>query len=133
MLLAIFQAILRLLSFSFCTRIVKFLSMHHIFLGSVKDTRREVAWAVNAASLRLPGGRWCLPKATAAKVMLSRRGISARLRIGVARTQDRALDAHAWLEDDEGMIVGQLPGPERFETLENPLGNSDDHDWIHFS
>lgn len=61
-----------------------------------------LAWAVDAADRRLPGGGSCVERAASLTSMLRRRGVPARLRVGVARGGHRELSAHAWVETEGG-------------------------------
>src|SRR5689334_15098473 len=67
----------------------------------------QVIWAINAVSRRI-GGATCLAEAAVAYTMLRRHGHDPRLRIGV-RQGESALDAHAWVECDGIVVVGELP------------------------
>ena len=73
--------------------------------GTPSATAQDVAWAVRSASRVVPGAT-CLTQALAAKLVLSRRGYSSRLRIGVARGPGHRLRAHAWLEANGVVVVG---------------------------
>lgn len=64
----------------------------------------RIAWAVRAASRRLPGTT-CLVAALAAQRLLSREGHVCQLTIGVARN-DRGLAAHAWVVCEGATLVG---------------------------
>lgn len=70
---------------------------------------REIAWAVNRLSALLPGTLNCLPQALTVQTMLRRRGTEGILRFGVKPTKDGAIRAHAWVEWEEKVLVGQLP------------------------
>jgi Transglutaminase-like superfamily len=72
---------------------------------SVLDSE-QVKWAVLRAGRVVPGGRHCLTRALAAKVLFSMRGRTADLRIGVAKNHAGHLTAHAWLESDGAPIFG---------------------------
>jgi hypothetical protein len=65
----------------------------------------QVAWAVEAASRRLPGTT-CLSRAMAAHFLLGRLGQKSELRLGAALRPDGALDAHAWVEVAGRVIIG---------------------------
>lgn len=75
-----------------------------------------VNWAINAACSRIPGTEKCLVKALAAQQMLLRRGIDARVRIGVPKTLSGNFEAHAWVESQGRTIVGESRS-ERFVAL----------------
>jgi hypothetical protein len=65
----------------------------------------RVAWAVRAASRRIPGAS-CLTQAVAARLLLARYGHHALLRIGVRRDERGGFEAHAWAEVDGWPVVG---------------------------
>jgi Transglutaminase-like superfamily len=73
-----------------------------------KPTAEQISWAVGAASSGIPGGANCLAKALAAEVMLSRFGYDCNLRIGVTKAVSGQLEAHAWLESDGKVLIGQF-------------------------
>jgi transglutaminase superfamily protein len=66
----------------------------------------RVVWAVRAAAARVPRAT-CLTQALAARLMLERRGLSAALRIGVARAADERVEGHAWLECQGRIVIGE--------------------------
>jgi hypothetical protein len=81
----------------------------------------QTAWAVAAAARRLPGGASCLPQALAGHAMLHRRGYASRLEIGVATREGiGATRAHAWVEIDSRVIIGDLDDLARFAPLRPP-------------
>ncbi len=76
---------------------------------------RRASRAVDRASRWIPGAR-CLPQALAAQVLLARTGLSTDLRIGVAREPEEKLGAHAWVEHQGRVVVGER-GIGRYTTL----------------
>lgn len=76
----------------------------------------RVAWAVMAAGRRHPFGSTCLTRALAAQVMLARRALPCRFVIGVAKDERGGLEAHAWLECGEKVLIGG-PDVSRFTPL----------------
>jgi hypothetical protein len=68
----------------------------------------EVIWAVGAAGRRITGTT-CLIEALAADTMLRRRGHQPLLRIGVRQGEHSLLDAHAWVECDGQVVMGEVP------------------------
>ena len=81
----------------------------------------QVAWAVAAAARRLPGGATCLPQALACDAMLRRRGYATRLHIGVAAREGIGpMAAHAWVELNDRVIIGDLQDLDRFVPLWPP-------------
>jgi hypothetical protein len=76
-----------------------------------RDFPDRVSWAVNALAQRLPG-MTCLVQSLTALTLLHGRGWRADLRIGVqepARSATRPLEAHAWVECDGHVVVGNVP------------------------
>jgi len=69
-------------------------------------TSERIAWAVDAAGKRIPGGRNCLVQALATQVLLDRHRQPAQLRIGVAKGPTGEFEAHAWVESDGKVIIG---------------------------
>lgn len=66
----------------------------------------RITWAVRVVSARVPRAT-CLTQALATRLMLERRRIPATLRIGVARTAERCVEAHAWLECEGHIVIGE--------------------------
>ena len=71
-----------------------------------KRMREEVAWAIDRVTATLPGQTVCFPRAIAAQAMLRRRNISTVLYYGAAKSADRNLNAHVWLQDGTEGVVG---------------------------
>lgn len=65
----------------------------------------RIARAVTGASRAVPGAA-CLTQALAAQVLLERRGLPARVRVGVTRADGGQLLAHAWVESDGRIVLG---------------------------
>jgi hypothetical protein len=66
---------------------------------------RQVAWAVEAASRRVPGAT-CLTQGMAVQVLLGRLGQHSELRLGVARKPNGEFSAHAWVEAQGRVVNG---------------------------
>src|SRR5450432_1644281 len=65
----------------------------------------QVAWAIAAASRRIPGTT-CLPQGMAAHLLLGRLGQPSELRLGVALNSEGSLEAHAWVEVAGRVVSG---------------------------
>ena len=76
------------------------------FVASVPVER--VIWAVDAASRAIPGMKNCLVQAMAAEAMLSRAGHPCELHIGAAKNEAREFIAHAWLESEGRVLIGEF-------------------------
>jgi transglutaminase superfamily protein len=75
----------------------------------------NLLWAVQATSRPNPLTT-CLSEALTAQVLLHRHGYPACVRIGVAKAQDGRLEAHAWLESGDQLVLGAR-GYERYSPL----------------
>jgi Transglutaminase-like superfamily len=74
-----------------------------------------VVGAVTAASRHTWFRAACLQQALAAQYMLRRRGVETVLNFGAAHDAKGDLAAHAWVSDDDAVIIGGPVG--RFATL----------------
>jgi transglutaminase superfamily protein len=82
----------------------------------------KIAWAVETTARYLPAAT-CLTQALAAQVLLSRRGLSARVHIGVSKGANQRLEAHAWVESQGTVVIGGS-GRERYSVLAVLSGSS---------
>jgi hypothetical protein len=71
-------------------------------------TADRVVWAVEAAGRAIPGMKNCLVQAVAAEAMLIRAGYPCELRIGAAKNASGDLIAHAWLESEGRVLIGEF-------------------------
>jgi hypothetical protein len=71
----------------------------------------DVDRAVRSAATFVPKST-CLVRAFAGRVLLARAGRRSGLRLGVARRGAADIAAHAWLECEDGTVVGDRGGPE---------------------
>jgi hypothetical protein len=87
---------------------------------------RRAAWAVAALGRRLPA-MTCLVQAIALESLLSQAGHAVTLRIGVRRagpgTTSRWL-AHAWVEQDGQVLLGNVPDLTTYAVLTGLTGSS---------
>jgi len=73
------------------------------------DDRLPVAtiiWSIRAICRYIPQAT-CLTQALAGKMLLATFGHESCLKIGVSRDQEGKFQAHAWLEDRGGTILGE--------------------------
>lgn len=76
----------------------------------------RVAYCVDlAARLPVPDST-CLRRALVLYALLTHRGFDARVLIGAARATDDKLEAHAWLECEGKILLGE-PAPGHYSTL----------------
>jgi len=83
-------------------------------------TIRQTAWATQAAGSRIRGAT-CLTQGMAIQILLGRLGQRTCLHLGVARKQEGKLEAHAWVEAQGRIIIGDAAdGLCRFARFEKP-------------
>jgi hypothetical protein len=75
----------------------------------------QIRWAVATAADYVPRST-CLVQAMAGSVLCRRAGIAADVRIGVGRDPERGFEAHAWLESNDRILLGEEE-IERFTAL----------------
>jgi hypothetical protein len=75
----------------------------------LRPESRTIAWAVNAAAGRMPVETTCLPQALSTHLLLAAAGVESDLKIGVSRNDTGTLVAHAWVERDRRVVVGNIP------------------------
>ncbi len=83
-------------------------------LGSVVQ---RAIWAVNWSCRLTPGGAKCLARALTAKVLLDWHQCPADFKIGVAKNDDGQFEAHAWIEVEGRVVIGQLHNLEQFTPM----------------
>ena len=66
---------------------------------------KRMAWSIQAAARRVPYAS-CLTQALALHWRLARAGQKSVVCIGVAKGETERLDAHAWLEHEGRILVG---------------------------
>lgn len=67
------------------------------------------AWAARVASRCFPRSDTCLVHAVVVQKLLHHRGLDASIRIGVARGAERQFEAHAWVESEGRVVIGDDP------------------------
>ena len=70
-------------------------------------TQERIAWSISVARRVVPQAT-CLPQALVAEALLTRAGHPAELRIGVVKTDQGRLVAHAWVASGGRIVVGEL-------------------------
>lgn len=68
----------------------------------------QIIWAVNISSRYMPGGAKCLAKALTTQTLMQTYGYPPELKIGVAKSDAGAFQAHAWIEYQGNVVMGQL-------------------------
>lgn len=68
----------------------------------------RIAWAVAAVSRVVPRANNCLVRALATGIMLKRYGYPSELKIGVMKPAAGRFEAHAWLESEGNVVIGDF-------------------------
>jgi Transglutaminase-like superfamily len=91
--------------------------------ADAKPSRERIGWAVATVSRVVPDGINCLVRAMATEVMLKRFGYESTLKFGVVKPSEGQLEAHAWLESDGIVVIGEFE-LDRYVTLQgqDPTG-----------
>jgi len=76
----------------------------------------QTAWAVRSAADHLPFELLCLPRALATKFLL-RNVSSLTLEIGVEINSSKIFEAHAWVERNGSVIIGNWPDTVSYKRL----------------
>ncbi len=87
----------------------------------------RMAWIVDVSSRYLPFST-CLTKALTLQILLARKGLPYSLNIGVFKTDEGKLDAHAWLKSEGRIVIGHLEDLSKYSLL--PLNEFDQTDTI---
>lgn len=77
----------------------------------------KIVWAVEVSSHYMPGGVKCLARALTCQVFMSRHGYTSNLCIGVAKDIQGELKAHAWLENQGKVVIGNVPDLSHFNQI----------------
>lgn len=92
-----------------------FSKTNHVDEFSQKKIKQTV-WAIESAATHLPFELLCLPRALAAKYLL-RKVPSLTLEIGVEINASKAFEAHAWVEKNGTIIIGDWPESVSYQRL----------------
>ena len=84
---------------------------------SERPSPGAIARAIDRARRHVPGRYRCLPVAYSAHLVLHRHGHGSLIHVGVARDAHGKVEAHAWVECDGRILVGDLPDLARFTVL----------------
>ncbi|WP_404787085.1 lasso peptide biosynthesis B2 protein [Altericista sp. CCNU0014] len=78
---------------------------------------QKAIWAVNTSCKFTPGGAKCLTRALTVKVLLDRWNCPSDFKIGVIKNSADRLEAHAWIEMQGQVIIGQLSNLDRYTPM----------------
>jgi hypothetical protein len=75
--------------------------------SALRTAPEKIGWAVSVAQRFVPKGD-CLPQALAAESLLISCGHPVEFRIGVVKSDQNRLLAHAWVKSNGSLVVGDL-------------------------
>lgn len=88
-------------------------------VGSHRQLIGRAVWAINASCKLMPGSVKCLARALTLKTLLDQHHCPSKLIIGVDKNRVEQLEAHAWVEYEGHVVMGQLNDLSRFKPLPN--------------
>ncbi len=119
LVLGLVGAALRLISFKKLLHLADRFSHKSLHKQNPSSPSSErIVWAISAVGRRVPFLSRCLVQAVATKILLTRWGHPALMRIGVSRDKNGGLEAHAWVESRGAVIMG-APAADNFVPLPN--------------
>ena len=75
-------------------------------VGSGDASFRDLIWAVQVSSHFVPRAT-CLTNALTGYSLLSQYGYPSLVKIGVGRSREGEFEAHAWLEYEDEVVIGE--------------------------
>jgi hypothetical protein len=102
-----------LLPFRNLYKLVMSISKSLNFKAANRVTLNQIIWAVNVITRHMPGGAKCLARALTTQVLMNWCGFKPKFCMGVAKGEI-GLEAHAWIEYQGRIAIGNLPDIERY-------------------
>ena len=119
LLLGSIRLALSLLPFRVLDRLLKQFSRTDDRISGTETDRQDadrIAWAVASVCGCIPHAT-CLTQALTAQFLLLRRGCASKLQIGVSKSAAGRLEAHAWVEYENRVLVGEVRDLRRYKPL----------------
>jgi hypothetical protein len=95
------------LNFARVRRIADAMS-RRVRVNAERPSAERIAWAVATTSRVVPRGSNCLVRALATGIVLNRHGYPNELKIGVMKPAGGGFEAHAWLESEGRVLIGDF-------------------------
>jgi hypothetical protein len=88
-------------------------------IGTTESNWKEITSIIRSVRTvsRFVPHATCLTQALAASILIRKKGHTSEVKIGVTKDERSHLIAHAWLEKDGRIILGELPNQRQFVTL----------------
>jgi len=116
LVLVLIKTGLAILPFSTFRRLFHWVSKSKIKRDLNSEQISEVVWAVNTAANVIPLELVCLPRALTTKYLL-RKVPSLSLEIGIEINAAKAFEAHAWVEKEGEIIIGDWSDSVSYQRL----------------
>ncbi len=118
------EAVLLLGAFRGLLWILPFSAWEHLVMRNNETTKCQIdrlsilsiVHAIEIMSHYIPHAD-CLPQALSARVMLARRGQPSQIRVGVIKNEHGQLNAHAWVQIEDWVVIGELRDLARYSTF----------------
>jgi len=120
LLLGLIRLLIWILPFRITLQLITLLAESLVGFYQSRITVEQIIWAVNVSSRYSPGNVRCLSRALTTHILLSWHGYPSELRIGLTKGQSSNLEAHAWIEHQGQVAIGDLPDLSRFIPLSFP-------------
>jgi hypothetical protein len=85
--------------------------------GLPRASVQQIVWAVQTSARYMPGGAKCLAKALTTQNLMRAYGYVSELKIGVTKSPTGQFEAHAWIEYNGQVVIGQLEHLSQFTPL----------------
>lgn len=82
----------------------------------------QIVEAVNRSSRIMTGDAKCLARALTTQALMLRCGHSSEFRIGVAKGEKGQFEAHAWVESQGRIVIGNLTDLSRYTPMPSLAG-----------
>jgi hypothetical protein len=93
------------LSLKFLLKVLNTIYLKPLLHGVEYCPPERIAWAVRVTSQYVPKAT-CLAQALATQVLLAQGGKYSEISIGVAKGEKSPLEAHAWVEMNDSVLIG---------------------------
>ena len=96
----------------------------HVVREGSPEYEKLLTWAGSGLGRYMLGDKPCLTQALVVQGLLRRAGRDVEMKIGVARSKNGPIQAHAWLEREGRVILGGRRASRKYATLAPLTGDS---------
>ncbi len=102
--------------FSFQRILLAVRTLSHRRKPSTRDSWEDICHAVRAVGRRCPGAT-CLVNGLVGHYLLLCNGYASTLHIGVKKSGDQSIDAHAWVSIGQQVVIGEVDDLQLYTPL----------------